>query len=117
MTNMHTSASADPRPVSNLVTCRVWRANSLSFEFVSVLLAATSTRCRSVRSALLASRARTKRDTLVAEVCVMCSVKSVKRGLFVWQKRPVHVAKEACSCGKRGLLGLAYLKSPEIPAE
>jgi recombinational DNA repair protein RecT len=26
-----------------------------------------------------------------------------KRGLFIWQKRPVHMAKEAYSYGKRGL--------------
>ena len=68
LTFTHTSASADPRPVSNLVTCKVWRANRLSFGFVRVLLTAMSTRCRSVRSALLASRARTKRDTLVADI-------------------------------------------------
>jgi hypothetical protein len=62
-----TSASADPRPVSNLVTKSVWRANSLSAEFVSVLFAARSTRYRSERRALLASRARTKRETLVGD--------------------------------------------------
>ena len=26
-----------------------------------------------------------------------------KRDLLIWQKRPVHMAKEACSYGKRGL--------------
>jgi predicted metal-binding protein len=26
-----------------------------------------------------------------------------KRGLFIWQKRPIHMAKEAYSYGKRGL--------------
>jgi hypothetical protein len=26
-----------------------------------------------------------------------------KRGLFIWQKRPMHTAKEAYSYGKRGL--------------
>jgi len=26
-----------------------------------------------------------------------------KRDLFIWQKRPIHMAKEACSYGKRGL--------------
>ena len=26
-----------------------------------------------------------------------------KRGLFIWQKRPIYMAKEACLYGKRGL--------------
>ena len=33
-----------------------------------------------------------------------------KRDLFIWQKRPIHMAKETYSYGKRGLLTLAYLR-------
>jgi len=35
-------------------------------------------------------------------------MRNVKRDIFIWQKRPIDMAKEACSHGKRGLLTLAY---------
>ena len=33
----------------------------------------------------------------------------VKRGLLIWQKRPIYMAKEAYLHGKRGLFPSAYL--------
>jgi len=41
----------------------------------------------------------------IPEVCVC-----VRRGLFIWQKRPIYTAKEAYLHGKTGLLNLAYLR-------
>jgi len=45
----------------------------------------------------------------VSQVCG-----SVKRDLFIWQKRPIHIAKETYSYGKRGLLLLAYLRYANV---
>ena len=42
-----------------------------------------------------------KRPIYVAKEAYIC----VKRGLYVRQKRPIYVAKEAYICGKRGLEG------------
>jgi hypothetical protein len=41
----------------------------------------------------------------MAEAACSCG----KSGLFICQKKPIHVAKEAYSRGKRDLLILAYL--------
>ena len=38
-----------------------------------------------------------------------------KRGLFIWQKRPVHMAKEAYSYGKKGLQTMACLSNMNRP--
>ena len=49
----------------------------------------------------------------MAEAACSCG----KSGLFICQKKPIHVAKEAYSRGKRDLLILAYLRYPEVSKE
>ena len=36
---------------------------------------------------------------------------------IVWQKRPIHMAKETYSYGKRGLFTLAYLRYARVSKE
>ena len=48
----------------------------------------------------------------MAEAACSCG----KSGLFICQKKPIHVAKEAYSRGKRDLLILAYLRVGDVEA-